>query len=245
MRKMTSETNKSVYYIFSAFFDYDKYAELMGKQEDIRKKFYTASGEVNCSLLLTTSVNFASYTQDLESTADALKKGLEEITAGIKNWKVKLKDLEAIAMDTFNKTITGLGEQLRRDFRLMLESDTPAQKPETNTWAVTETGSQSTDIPTQPQQPTPSEQTPAPSKAVTFTQTFKKGQYHQQVKALQTYLTNWWFYKGAINGVYDRATIEAVYQFQLKNGVITGKEKNKSGYGRFGPQTRAKINSMI
>jgi|GEM_PF-2435104 hypothetical protein len=36
-------------------------------------------------------------------------------------------------MDTFNKTITGLGEQLRRDFRLMLESDTPAQKPETNT----------------------------------------------------------------------------------------------------------------
>lgn len=85
MRKMTSETNKSVYYIFSAFFDYDKYAELMGKQEDIRKKFYTASGEVNCSLLLTTSVNFASYTQDLESTADALKKGLEEITAGIKS----------------------------------------------------------------------------------------------------------------------------------------------------------------
>ena len=245
MRKMTSEANKSVYYIFSAFFDYDKYAELMGKQEDIRKKFYTTSGEVNCSLLLTTSVNFASYTQDLESTADTLKEGLEEITAGIKNWKVKLKDLEAIAMDTFNKTITGLGEQLRRDFRLMLESDTPAQKPENNTWAVTETGSQSTDIPAQPQQPTPSEQTPAPSKAATFTQTFKKGQYHQQVKALQTYLTNWWFYKGAINGVYDRTTIEAVYQFQLKNGVITGKEKNKSGYGRFGPQTRAKINSMI
>ena len=137
----------------------------------------------------------------------------------------------------------------------MLESETPAKKPEPTTTESTETATQQTQPQqtatqqtqpqqTAPQQPTQPGQAPTTSKS-TFTQTFKKGQYHAQVKDLQTYLTNWGFYKGAINGIYDRATIEAVYQFQLKNGVITGKEKNKSGYGRFGPQTRAKINSMI
>lgn len=128
----------------------------------------------------------------------------------------------------------------------MLESETPAKKPEpTTTETTTEPTTQQTQPQqTAPQQPTQPEQALTTSKP-TFTQTFKKGQYHAQVKDLQTYLTNWGFYKGAINGIYDRATIEAVYQFQLKNGIITGKEKNKSGYGRFGPQTRAKINSMI
>ena len=246
MKKMIAETNKSVYYTFSAFFEYEKYADIMSKQEDLKKKFYASSGDVNCSLLLTTSVNFANYAKDLESTANDTIKGMDLITSGIKSWKVKLKDLEPVASNAFNKTITDLGNELRRNFKLMLESETPAKKPEpTTTETTTETTTQQTQPQqTAPQQPTQPEQAPTTSKP-TFTQTFKKGQYHAQVKDLQTYLTNWGFYKGAINGIYDRATIEAVYQFQLKNGVITGKEKNKSGYGRFGPQTRAKINSMI
>ena len=109
----------------------------------------------------------------------------------------------------------------------MLESETPAKKPEpTTTETTTEPTTQQTapqqtaPQQTAPQQPTQPEQAPTTSKS-TFTQTFKKGQYHAQVKDLQTYLTNWGFYKGAINGIYDRATIEAVYQFQLKNGLIT------------------------
>ena len=246
MKKMIAETNKSIYYTFSAFFEYEKYADIMSRQEDLKKKFYASSGDVNCSLLLTTSVNFANYAKDLESTANDTIKGMDLITSGIKSWKVKLKDLEAVASNAFNKTITDLGNELRRNFKLMLESETPAKKPEpTTTETTTETTTQQTQPQqTAPQQTTQPEQAPTTSKP-TFTQTFKKGQYHAQVKDLQTYLTNWGFYKGAINGIYDRATIEAVYQFQLKNGVITGKEKNKSGYGRFGPQTRAKINSMI
>ena len=246
MKKMIAETNKSVYYTFSAFFEYEKYADIMSRQEDLKKKFYASSGDVNCSLLLTTSVNFANYAKDLESTANDTIKGMDLITSGIKSWKVKLKDLEPVASNTFNKTITDLGNELRRNFKLMLESETPAKKPEpTTTETTTETTTQQTQPQqTAPQQPTQPEQALTTSKP-TFTQTFKKGQYHAQVKDLQTYLTNWGFYKGAINGIYDRATIEAVYHFQLKNGVITGKEKNKSGYGRFGPQTRAKINSMI
>ena len=85
MRKMIAETNKSVYYTFSAFFEYEKYADIMSRQEDLKKKFYASSGDVNCSLLLTTSVNFANYAKDLESTANDTIKGMNLITSGIKS----------------------------------------------------------------------------------------------------------------------------------------------------------------
>ena len=57
-------------------------------------------------------------------------------------------------------------------------------------------------------------------------------------------LPTWKEISGWVN-LFDKATIEAVYQFQLKHGVVTGKEKKKTGYGRFGVQTRAKINQLI
>ena len=85
MKKMIAETNKSVYYTFSAFFEYEKYADIMSRQEDLKKKFYASSGDVNCSLLLTTSVNFANYAKDLESTANDTIKGMDLITSGIKS----------------------------------------------------------------------------------------------------------------------------------------------------------------
>ena len=80
---------------------------------------------------------------------------------------------------------------------------------------------------------------------VTFTQSFNKGQYHEQIKTLQTVLKNRGYYHSAIDGVYCPATIEAVYQFQLKEGIVTGKEKNKAGHGWFGQKTREKLNSLL
>lgn len=86
---------------------------------------------------------------------------------------------------------------------------------------------------------------PAPTTPkITFTQAFKKGEYHEQIKALQSLLKKRGYYKGEIDGVYSATTIEAVYQFQLKEGIVTGKEKNHAGHGRFGTRTRAKINSI-
>ena len=52
---------------------------------------------------------------------------------------------------------------------------------------------------------------------VTFTQSFKKNQYHEQVKTLQTVLKNRGYYEWEINWIYSPATIEAVYHFQLKD----------------------------
>jgi peptidoglycan hydrolase-like protein with peptidoglycan-binding domain len=117
-----------------------------------------------------------------------------------------------------------------RKFRNMLESISPVQ--ETTTWDVVEETNSA------------AESTPA-VVSVTFTQAFKKNQYHEQVKTLQTVLKNWWYYNGEITGVYSPATIEAVYHFQLKEGIITGNEKDKSAYGWFGTATRARMNALL
>jgi hypothetical protein len=48
---------------------------------------------------------------------------------------------------------------------------------------------------------------------------------------LQQFLTAQTLYAGEINGLYDAKTIESVYKYQLQEGVVTGKEANKSAYG--------------
>lgn len=245
INKFKSESNKAVFSIFSAAFDYPKYLQLLEKKDELHKKFDDTNGKLNCSILLTTTTSFTPYTNNLESDTKALINGLENITKLIKNGKIDLKELETPAFSTFSSTINKLGTELRRDFRLMLEHEIPAKTPAPT--PNNEKAESPTQIPSTPQaNEHPQVQAPqTPIAKTTFTQAFKKGQYHSQILTLQTYLKNIGLYQGAINGVYSPATIQAVYQFQLKHGVVTGKEKNKAGYGRLGPKTRAALNNLL
>ncbi|MDO4713937.1 MAG: peptidoglycan-binding domain-containing protein [bacterium] len=235
MKKFKAESDKAVYYVFSAFFDYPAYLDLLEKNSELQKRFTDSSGKLDCKLLLTSSMSLAPYTNGIETKAPALIKGMKLIDDGIKNGKVKLKDLELPALTAFDNGVNKLAAELRKDFTLMLESETPAQPVHPETHATPSTPELT---PSAPSQATP------PAKT-TFTQAFTKNQYHPQVKVLQNYLHSQGLYQGTINGIYSPATIEAVYQFQLKHGIVTGKEKNKAGYGWFGTQTRAKLNSLI
>lgn len=237
MKKFKAESDKAVYYVFSSFFDYPSYVDLIAKNTELQKKFTTSSGTLDCKLLLTSSMNFAPYLNGVETTTPSLIKGMNLINDGIKSGKVQLKDLEAPALHAFDTGVHKLANELRKNFKLMLESETPR----TSNTAPT---AQENTTPSTPENSTP--QNPShPTSKTTFTQAFTKNQYHPQVKILQSYLQNQGLYQGVINGIYSPATIEAVYQFQLKHGIVTGKEKNKAGYGWFGTQTRAKLNSLI
>ena len=137
--------------------------------------------------------------------------------------------LEEPTVVFFKKDTEKLTRKYVKNFKAMLKSISP--KVEESTWDVA-TGAEA----------------PANEVAVTkvtFTQAFKKNQYHEQVKTLQTVLKNWGYYNWEITGVYSPATIEAVYQFQLKEGIITWKEKDKSAYWWFWNATRAKLNSLL
>ena len=54
-----------------------------------------------------------------------------------------------------------------------------------------------------------------------FVQTavLKQGASGGEVKELQRRLKNWGYYKGAVDGIYGKGTVEAVKAFQKKNGL--------------------------
>lgn len=51
------------------------------------------------------------------------------------------------------------------------------------------------------------------------TAVLKQGASGGEVKELQRRLKNWGYYKGAIDGIYGKGTVEAVKLFQKKNGL--------------------------
>ncbi len=229
LKKFRTDINQAQYALFSAFFSYPDYAELLEKKADVEKQFLTSSGAINCNLLLTTTFNLGNYAKNVEDKSEKIQKGLKVLTDATKNGKLNVKMIEAPTISNFSDAAELLHKKLITNFRLMLDS-------EKTTWVGTQETAQTTE--TAPQAQTPEVKT-------TFTQAFNKGQYHEQIKTLQTVLKNWGYYQGEINGIYSAGTIEAVYKFQLKEGVITGKEKNKAGYGRFGVATRNKMNSLL
>lgn len=232
LKKFKSEIGQAQYYLFSAIFSYADYMDLLAKKADLEKQFYTASGTIDCNLLLTTSMNLGKYTQGADVKSEKIQKGLQLLIDATKNGKLNMKVLEEPTISYFKTTNEKLTRKLIANFKAMLD----AEKPQTSTLTTGE-------VANEPQSQT--EQIPFPPEKVVFTQAFKKGQYHEQIKTLQTLLKNWGYYQGEINGVYSPATIEAVYKFQLKEGIITGKEKNKAGYGRFWVKTREKLNSSM
>lgn len=80
-----------------------------------------------------------------------------------------------------------------------------------------------------------------------ITQTLDMGESNQQVTALQTYLaTNSTYYpSGLVTGYFGELTKAAVERFQSANGIVTSGTPETTGYGRVGPVTLARINSMM
>ena len=230
IKKFKSEEKKSAFYLFSAIFSYEKYEELLDKKANVDKQFVNSEGNVDCSILLTTTFNIWSYAKDVTSVSESLVKGLKLLTDAVNNWKIDMTILEEPTIVYFKKDSEKLTRKYVKNFKAMLKSVSPAVEEWTGSVA---TGENETVV-----------EEPVVVK-VTFTQAFKKNSYHEQVKTLQTVLKNWWYYNWEITGVYSPATIEAVYQFQLKEWIITGNEKDKSAYWWFWNATRAKMNSLL
>lgn len=58
------------------------------------------------------------------------------------------------------------------------------------------------------------------SAELMFNKSFTVGEIHKEIKLLQEWLTKLWYYTWEINSTYDTATIQAIYQFQLKNNIV-------------------------
>jgi len=85
------------------------------------------------------------------------------------------------------------------------------------------------------------------SAAAAITSQLDLGDRGQEVTELQTYLaTNASIYpEGLVTGYFGQLTKAAVERFQITQGIISQGTPATTGYGRVGPQTMARINSLL
>ena len=75
-----------------------------------------------------------------------------------------------------------------------------------------------------------------------FTTAFTKWSYDLKILDLQNILKKLTMFSGQINGVYDDATIESVYQYQISKNLIDPAKDDASLRWFFGPKTRTAFN---
>ncbi|MDR0607973.1 MAG: hypothetical protein LBG52_06645 [Candidatus Peribacteria bacterium] len=194
---------------------------------------YTSNDAYQCSVLISAPTNWDKNYGDLASRVDTLIQGLKKATeylTGLDEEQIRsLETVSTVAFKTFSTTTLSEKKSVFRSYIMDLISEAYyANNPVdiSSDSSVTATPSLSW--------------TP-----YTFTKSYTKGTYAGELKYLQEFLTAQNLYDGAINGVYDAKTIEAVYRYQLQEGVITGKEANKSAYGWMGPATRTVVNKKM
>ena len=76
-----------------------------------------------------------------------------------------------------------------------------------------------------------------------FYRAYTKWQQSSEIKILQNFLTEQELYSWPIDGVYSKTTINALYEFQKKYGLISDTDE-LALRGYLGPKTRAKINEL-
>ena len=73
------------------------------------------------------------------------------------------------------------------------------------------------------------------------TAVLKQGASGGEVKELQRRLKQWGYYSGAVDGIYGKATVEAVKYFQRKNGLTVDGIAGKSTFEALGMMDSAKV----
>ena len=73
------------------------------------------------------------------------------------------------------------------------------------------------------------------------TAVLKQGASGGEVKELQRRLKEWGYYKGAVDGVYGKQTVEAVKFFQRKNGLTADGIAGKSTFAALGMNDSVKV----
>jgi hypothetical protein len=222
-----NESDTFINEIFKADFDYAVYLATVAKTEEFLQN-YTADTSYQCGVIIAAAINRERVYLELVNELTPLTDGITQATTKIQDWN-------ADQVKTIETTMTNL-------FKDYYPKALATKKTAFMTFVmqlISEAYYANTPPPAEPQPPTLT-WTP-----YTFTKTYTKNTYALELTYLQQFFTAQGLYNGEINGRYDAKTIEAVYKFQLQEGVITGKEANKAAYGRMGPATRAAVNKKM
>ena len=212
-------------------YDRSQYLSLQDPIKVFSSKFYTQTNQLNCS----------SITNTTDETTYLLTK-IAAMASQVNSWWAKI-DKEWVSttfknqlLSWFQTTYLQKYKQRYAEYQTYLTNyiKTAIQKvaqsvlptPPTITSPVVATGSE------------------IKVSGVSFTKPFNSGEYNIKIKSLQQLMTNLQLYSWAIDGIYNKATKNAVYQFQLSKWLLKGYEKKPATRGRMGPATRAAINNL-
>ncbi len=213
--------------IFKSDFDYAVYLKTLVKVQDFLSQ-YASETSYKCSFIISSSVNWERVYLELINDLEAVTAGMQKAYTRVQSWDAdQIKAIETTVISLFKDFYAKTLKAKQSAFRLYV---TQLIRD-----AYNETYGQV-------------EVSPAPEVSwtpYTFVKAYNKWVYALELTYLQQFLKSQGLYDGEFHGKYDPKTIEAVYKFQLQEGVITWKETNKSAYGWMWPATRAKLNQKM
>ncbi|MDR0859736.1 MAG: hypothetical protein LBO09_01810 [Candidatus Peribacteria bacterium] len=229
LAELTREANAQINVLFASATKVATYTKTLGEVEAFLSQ-YTSGQTYQCGVII--SAEREKTYDDLANRVKTLIQELQKATEKVAGYtEDQIKTLETTSVASFKAFSTKSLSTKKSLFTIYLaQLSTPNQDQNTET-----------------ENTAPSE-TPSVTVSWTpyvFTKTYTKGTYAPELKYLQEFLTAQGLYNGAINGLYDAKTIEAVYHYQLQEGVVTGKEVNKAAYGWMGPATRNAVNKKM
>ena len=214
---------------FKGRYDRSQYLGLKDQIDAFEAKYYTINNQLNCTNILSMS-----------DEATALISKITSMKALVDSWLAKIWS-DGISTTFSDQLYSGFQSLYIQQFKQRYTEYTTYIKNYIITALKNSLSSlASTVIKTVTTTSTSTGQT---SKYI-FTKPFQNGEYNQGIKTLQNILTTLHLYSWAIDGVYTKATKNAVYQFQLSRGLLKWYENKPAVWWRMGPATRAALNKL-
>jgi len=203
-----------------------QYLVLKNEIDTFQSKFYISTNKLNCSNILSASEDAATLLTKINAMKIVVNSWLAKIeTEGISNtFKDQLfSGFQSLYIQKFRQRyaeyIKYTKDYIAAALKNMVKSTVSTILP--------------------PVVPSASEKI-----SYVFTKPFRSGEYAEGIKVLQNLLTTLQLYSWAIDGVYNPATKNAVYMFQLSKWLLKGYENKPDVWWWMGPATRNALNNL-
>ena len=236
VQEFSMESDSFLYEPFKSDFDYTLYTKTLVKVQEFLRQYVNAE-RYQCGAVIASTANWERVYLSLTNEIEPLLLGYAKILSKVEKWTdEQAKTVETALLAAYKEAYSKTFSQKKMAFRTyVMQLISEAYYATTPSGPIGNEGGNGA----------PAASTPTTWTSYTFTKSYTKGTYAVELTYLQQFLKAEGLYQGEINGKYDTATIEAVYKFQLQEGVVTGKETNKAAYGWMGPATRAAVNAKM
>ena len=202
-----------------------QYLTLKDEVNAFKAKFFTTTNQLNCTNILSANIESTWLSAKITTMSIAVNSWLVKISAeGISTtFKDQLySGFQALYLQKFKQRYAEFIEYIKAYIKTAINT-VLSPSVSTGTTATTWSNQKITYV---------------------FTRPFKSGEYAEGIKVLQNLLTTLQLYSWTINGIYDKATKDAVYKFQLSKWLLKGYEKKPDVRWWMGPATRAALNQL-